>query len=450
MSVNPEKLTSTSVPAVTPPEDARITKARDAANQRQGVDLNAPYTPNPNAVTLGGLLTPAAPVGPSSSGMINGPAYVNPTPGTAPNPNYGNEGGSVPEAKTNNYLPSLATMIGNSGVLTEDGKRLYLPQKGGEATPASAPAPVATTVPLDPGVTPGLPQLAPQMSVPGTQPVQPTQPVQNITQRPVPQGDGTPPPGGGIITIGGKTITIPPTGPTGIPTGGMINPQGNNMAATTQMQGELERARADNAYNNDLNQQSLANSQASVSAREDKEAKWEKEVADSSILNRVNSGDSPALMAAKTALAGQRNQAFDERAKNKGMIRGQDLRAKADAMQNDTTRHGQNIQGEVAKAGNALTARGQDITAATSRDNNTASNTAHMEAAKLQAQTSTQNTATNAAAHLEAAQAQGKISGLQQEITQQGTFYSWLEMNPKTKTFEFKTNKPMTADKKAK
>ena len=113
-----------------------------------------------------------------------------------------------------------------------------------------------------------------------------------------------------------------------------------------------ETQRADQAYDNDQNQASLAANQATAKENEAKREKWEQEVTDSSILNRPSVSGTPAQMQAQVAMAQMMQQGRTARMQNQGMIRGQDIQAR-----------GQDVSAKTAEKGLDVQKRGQDVSA---------------------------------------------------------------------------------------
>lgn len=265
-----------------------------------------------------------------------------------------------------------ATIIGNAaqGAAEDAGWKKAPPAVG--APPVAAPKPAAPPVAPAVAGNAGRGTVNPSMAT-ATIPTPPTPEALPTAGAPAPTG-----PSAGTITIGGKTIQIPATGdlpaipkvgatpgfipgaaggyvggPIGGAPSGPVDSNGNGTTRTAELRAQLETQRADQAHDNDLNQASLAASQATVKENEAKREKWEQEVADSSILNRPSAPyGTPAQMQAQVAMAQMAQQAKTARMQNQGMIRGQDIQAR-----------GQDVSAKTAEKGHEVQKRGQDVSA---------------------------------------------------------------------------------------
>lgn len=343
-----------------------------------------------------------------------------------------------------------AAIIGNTaqGLADDAGWKKAPPAVGAPVAPTVAPKPAAPTLPAGnagrgtvnpPAVSPTTAPATPAPTAPEALPT---------AGAPSPSG-----PSAGTITIGGKTIQIPATGdlpaipkvgatpgfipgaaggyvggPIGGAPAGPVDSNGNGTTRTAELRAQLETQRADQAHDNELNQASLAASQATTKEAEAKRAAWEQEVADSSILNRPTAPyGTPAQMQAQVAMAQIQQQAKNARMQNQGMIRGQDIQARGQDVSAKTAEKGHEVQKRGQDVSAGVQTRGQDVQVQTTGMNNaTQTANAHLTAATQtgiaagnNAVSLENNTRTNAA-HLEAAKLSAKAQADHAALTAQG------------------------------
>jgi len=413
----------------------------------------AQETPDPSQIARRLAGTALTPPGPSSAGAIDGAPYVNPNAAVHPAVQAAGAAASNDPSKSIQLTaagsaanrPTIEGAPNNGGPSTGVGMQFLSDMWNGKyngagMTPvAGAPtaAPAAPT-PTTPAAAPAAPVLMPmngqfdsESQTPAAATPTPAAPVLP-TAAPV-AGAPAPAPSAGTITMGGKTVSIPqgaspqPTGP--------LDAYGNSTAATTQMQGELSRIRAEKAQSDQQNQATQAGYEKDADARDAKQKAWSDEVSASSIVNRPQTpmigGGSPAQIQAQVALAGINQQAQNARLSHAGVMAGHAIQQRGQDINAGTATRGQDIS-----AGTA--ARGQDLSAGSAHEGHLvqAQNAALSSDTQLATNANTNNTAllTNAntvegskrntdvtsAAHVVAAKATAEAAAKHYSMVAQG------------------------------